>query len=657
MTANRLHILHLEDDPRDVELVQAVLESDGLDFRMEAVSTREDFVAQLDQTLFDLILSDFSLPSFDGTSAAEIARGRVPDVPFIFVSGMLGEDAAIECLRNGATDYVLKRHLARLAPAIRRAISESEEKMRRRAAELQLVKEQHFLRAVLDSLETGIVACDANGILTLFNRATREFHGLPQEPIPPGEWAAHYDLYHPDRNTLLDLQEIPLYRALNGEHVQNSELRIIPRKGRARTVLVSGQAIMDENGQRQGAVVALHDVTERKELEDLLRQSQKLEALGRLAGGVAHDFNNILTAVMGYSEIALRTLRPQDAVRGCVEEIQRSAERAAGLTRQLLAFGRKQMIRPTVLDVPGLLADMENMLHRFISEDISLVIEGSSAQARVKMDRTQVEQILVNLVINARDAMPRGGRLSIRTEALRLDDERLLRTLELNPGPYLLLEVADSGVGIPPELLPRIFEPFFTTKEPGRGTGLGLATVYGIVKQNSGAIDVSSEPGKGTCFRVYLPATQEKIVSEAVVSSPQPTGTETILVVEDESEVLALLCTSLRQAGYRVLSSSRPVEAIDMARRHQGEIHLLLTDVILPGQNGMELAAAIQSLRSGVSILYMSGHPHDIVSHQGALSSETAFLQKPFTMTQLEVKIREVLRGSVSMHDGHAATQ
>ena len=370
----RINILHLEDEPNDAELVQQAIDGYGIACRVEAVAARDEFAAALDQGGIDIILSDYSLPGFDGLSALRLAQEKAPNVPFIFVSGTLGEESAIESLRSGATDYVLKHRLSRLAPAVKRAVSEAAERNKRMQAEEGLQNEQQFLKAVLDSLAEGIVACNSDGVLTLFNRAARDFHGLPEIPIPTDQWAEHYGLYHPDGKTPMKRESVPLFRALQGERLTNVELVIKPKNGSPRTVLTSGQAITDARGRKFGAVVAMHDITDRKQLENQLRQTQKMEAIGRLAGGVAHDFNNFLTAIMGHGQLLGRRLRPNDPGRQDTDEIQRAAERAASLTRQLLAFSRQQALQPRPLVLNEAIAEMGKMLKRLIGADIDLLI-------------------------------------------------------------------------------------------------------------------------------------------------------------------------------------------------------------------------------------------------------------------------------------------
>src|SRR6266850_7691862 len=466
MGSNRpLRILHLEDDPNDVELVGATLEADGLDCDRKVTSTREEFVSVLEQGNLDLVLSDFSLPGFDGLRALEIARRRSRDLPFIIVSGTLGEEAAIESLRSGATDYVLKHRLTRLGPAVRRALNEAEERRKRGQFEETLANERQFLRTMLESLEVGIVACDSNGILTLFNRATRELHGLPETPIPPEHWSEHYSLYEVDGRTPLKKEAIPLFRALQGEHVRNAEIVILPRNGPPRTLLVGGQPIMDPQGRKVGAVVALHDITERKQLEGQLRQAQKMEAVGQLAGGIAHDFNNLLNVIMGYGELLMERLGDDGPMRDKVGQIRNAAERAAVLTRQLLAFSRKQVMQPRVLDLNALLGETDKMLRRLIGEDVELVTVRAPDLWRTKVDPGQIEQIIMNLVVNARDAMPQGGRLTLETSNVILDEEYAWHHHGARQGRYVMLAAGDTGIGMDAETQTRIFEPFFTTKE------------------------------------------------------------------------------------------------------------------------------------------------------------------------------------------------
>jgi len=641
-----VRILHLEDCPEDQELVRASLEADKIPVVLEVVSARRPFETAVARGAYDVILSDFKLPDYDGLSALRFVRAQAPDAPFILVSGTIGEDAAIESLRSGATDYVLKHHISALAPSIRRALAEAHERRRRHQAEDELYKEQRFLRAVLESVEAGIAACGESGILTLFNRSAREMHGLPLEPLPPERWVDHYSLFGPDGKTPMPKDEVPLYRALKGERVRNVEMTIVPNRGKSRTLLASGQPVTDAVGRRIGAVVALHDITERKSLEEQLRQSQKMEAIGRLAGGVAHDFNNLLAVILGYSEMELSDMGPDNPKRGRIEQIHRSAERAATLTRQLLSFSRKQILDPRILNVDALIAEMNKMLRRLIGEDIELVTRTDAALRPIKADPGQIEQIVMNLAVNSRDAMPSGGTITIETGNVELDEQDVRVHDGARPGAYVLLAVTDTGGGMAPDVQAKIFEPFFTTKEDGKGTGLGLSTVYGIVAQSGGLIEVKSKLGEGTRFEIYLP--QAEGAARADVRSQEkdavlPVGTETILVVEDELMIREMLCESLREIGYFVLEAGEVVEATNRCREHVGPIQLLISDVVLPGMGGRELADQLTSTRGEMKVLFMSGYTDDAVVRQGVLSAGVRFLQKPFTLVGMARAVRQVL--------------
>ena len=394
---------------------------------------------------------------------------------------------------------------------------------------------------------------------------------------------------------------------------------------------------------------AVLDITERKRAEDALRQSaeqlrqsQKMEAVGRLAGGIAHDFNNLLTVITGRGELLLRRLPPDDPVRRDLEQIKKTADRASLLTRQLLAFSRKQVLQPKVLDLNGTVAGVAQMLERLIGEDIDLVTLLDPNLGAVRADPAQLEQIILNLAVNARDAMPRGGRLSIETANLDLDEGFATANPGAAAGPHVLLQVSDTGTGMSPEVRAHIFEPFFTTKEIGKGTGLGLATVYGIVKQHEGYVAVESAPGRGATFRIYLKRVEEP-PAPVEPGSGAPRGSETILLVDDEDPVRELARDILTSAGYKVLVAGGPAESLDVTQRHGGPIHLLLADVMLPEMSGRELVARLAPAYPEMKVLYMSGHATDTIVHRGVLEPGIGLLQKPFTPDALTRKVREVL--------------
>jgi PAS domain S-box-containing protein len=386
------------------------------------------------------------------------------------------------------------------------------------------------------------------------------------------------------------------------------------------------------------------DVTQRKVLEDQLRQAQKMEAVGQLAGGIAHDFNNTLSIITGYSDLLQMKLPLGDPAHKHAKEITKAGHRAAALIRQLLAFSRKQVIQPVVLDLNAATREFEKMMHHLIAEDIEITFKRSPDLGRVKMDPGQVEQILMNLAVNARDAMPRGGRLCIETANVELDETYAHQNVNVSPGPYVMLSVSDTGCGMDEKTQLHIFEPFFTTKEAGKGTGLGLSTVYGIVKQNVGHIRAYSALGKGTTFRLYLPRLDDaaKLSLPPLAVETIRLGTETILVVEDEEPLRMLARICLESNGYSVLDAPNAAAALELAKKHGGRIDLLLTDVVMPGMSGRDLAKRLTAQR-GVKVLYMSGYNNDLIDHHGILDRDTVLLEKPFTLTELLAQVSKVL--------------
>jgi nitrogen-specific signal transduction histidine kinase/ActR/RegA family two-component response regulator len=389
-------------------------------------------------------------------------------------------------------------------------------------------------------------------------------------------------------------------------------------------------------------MVVLVDMAERKQLESQLLQAQKMEAVGRLAGGVAHDFNNSLGVILGYTELLMR--QAGEAQRGKLQEILKATHRAAGLTHQLLAFSRKQVVDPKVLDLNTLLADLEKMLGRLIGEDVDLAIVPGADLGQVKADPGQLEQVVMNLCVNARDAMPDGGLLRLETANADVDAGHAAQAEIMAPGRYVMLAVSDTGSGIEKEILPKIFEPFFTTKEEGKGTGLGLATVYGIVRQAGGYVWVYSEVGQGTTFKVYLPRIDERPVAPEVKQAEVPSkGWETILLVEDEGSLRAIAGEILEEHGYRVIQAASASEAIEIAAGHPAPIHLLLTDVVMPGMNGRALAESLVAARPALKVLFMSGYTDDVIAHRGVLEAGTLLIEKPFSALALLGRVRAAL--------------
>jgi signal transduction histidine kinase len=509
-----LHILHLEDDPIDAALIRSTLEGAGIKVATTCVRTRDEFVAALEKGGIDLILSDFAMPAFNGLAAAEIVRAKWPAIPLILVSGTLGEERAIDSLKSGATDYVLKERLVRLAPAVRRAMQEVEERAERRRLEAQFI------------------------------------------------------------------------------------------------------------------------------------EAQKMEVIGQLAGGVAHDFNNVLAVIMGYSDLITAEIGPDSPLGKYTDEIRHASQRAAGLTRQLLVFSRKQTVQPVVLDLNDAVKDLDKMLRRLIDENIEMTIVPGSKTGRVKADSGHIGQVLMNLVVNARDAMPNGGKLTIATGNVTLNEHRARAHEGAIPGDYVMLSVGDTGAGMTDEVRGRIFEPFFTTKPLGKGTGLGLATCQTIVKQSGGHIGVYSEVGKGTTFKIYFPRVEEALDAAArpIPAGPLPRGTETLLVVEDEPSVRHLAVGVLQSQGFEVVSASNGQDALHVAREHKGApIRLVVTDVIMPLMGGKVMAEWLKTTYPDLKVLFTSGYTDETITPHGVLETGVEFLFKPYTPATLARKVRAML--------------
>ena len=510
----------------------------------------------------------------------------------------------------------------------------------RKRMEAEIRGSEERYRLLFERNLAGVYRSTPDGRLLECNRAYAQMMGYAS---PAEAMAQPGAAFHPTP----DGRERLLERIRGEGSLVNFE-RAARRKDGSLIWVVENVSLLpsDEEGGEilLGTVV---DMTERRRLEEQLLQSQKMEAVGRLAGGIAHDFNNLLTAVSGYSELLLRELPEGDPRREFAEEIRKAGGRAAALTHQLLAFSRRQVLEPRVLDLNAVISGMERMLRRVIGEDIELITATQEELWHARADPGQIEQAILNLVVNARDAMPRGGKLTLETANVELDEKFAGRYATVTPGPHVMLAVSDTGIGMDAELQARLFEPFFTTKEHGKGTGLGLSTTYGIVKQSGGSIWVYSEPGHGTTFKIYLPRCEEPLeeLPPAPDTREAAPGTETVLVVEDEPEVRRLVERLLRGKGYRVLTAGSPADAVGLASAHEGAIDLLLTDVIMPGMNGRELARRLAPARPAMRVLYMSGYADAAMSQQGILPPGTAFVSKPFTPEVLARKVREVLDG------------
>ncbi len=761
-----IRLLIVEDAPADAELMVHALRRHGYAPEWRYVDNQEDYLAALDSSL-DLILADYNLPSFNGLRALELLKDADLDIPFVIVSGSIGEDAAVKAMRAGAADYLLKDRLARIGPAVERALIDKKLRSENRRVMQELRESEERYRTLVEAAEDAIFIVGADLRFKLINRAGAEGLGRDQASIigkhldevfaPPTlarviesnqrvlqtaaiirleeeldlpghglrwshtvlapitgangaaaavmgvsrditelkraqqalrESVTHYRmlfasnpqpmlLYEVDtlrvldandaliakygyttdellRMTIVDLhppEDVPRLRALVSEPrprlSSSGPWKHRKKDGTWLDVEVLAHDLVLPDGKKTRLVLA-NDVTEQKQLENQFRQAQKMEAVGRLAGGVAHDFNNLLTAILGYTDMAIEQMEGHPVVSD-LQEVRQAGERAQDLTHQLLAFSRQQIIQPRVVNVNDVLAGMEKILGRLIGEDVKLALEVRQDIGCVRIDPGQLEQVIMNLAVNARDAMPGGGVLKITTSGVTLTADYAHRSPPVVAGPYVMITVEDNGSGMSAEAQQHLFEPFFTTKEPGKGTGLGLATVYGIVKQSGGYIWLTTRSGVGTTFTLHFPVAPasepERWPRESAAESPKQ-GSETVLVVEDNTALRNLATRVLRQAGYMVLAATDGEEAIRIGREHDGPIHLMFTDVVMPHMSGRAAFNELQKFRPSLKVLYSSGYMDDTIVHHGVLEEGILLLPKPYTPSVLVRKIREVLEST-----------
>ena len=535
-------------------------------------------------------------------------------------------------------------------------LTESFNKMSRTIMEQQeeVFKYTRQLQTLSENAPFGMVMIGKDGVFKYINPKFRELFGYDLSDVPNGKtW---FRKAYPDpayRHHVISTWVDDLESFSSGE--KRPRTFTVTCNGGAEKI-INFIAVQLEAGEN---LMACEDITEirrageeKAALQEQLRQSQKMEAIGCLAGGIAHDFNNLLTVIKGYSQLSSIELKEGDPLRGNIDEIQNATDRAASLTRQLLAFSRRQVMEMKVLDLNTLLRDLEKMLRRIIGEDIELAIQPAEDLGRVKADIGQIEQVIMNLAVNAKDAMPSGGKLTIETANVELDESYARSHVDVKQGHYVMFSVSDTGVGMSPEVRERIFEPFFTTKEKGKGTGFGLSTTYGIVKQSEGHIWVYSVQGKGTTFKIYLPRVNEprEAITEEILKEELPRGDETILIVEDEEEVRKLARKILEKQGYRILETLNGDDALLACETRKSPIHLMLTDIVMPGMSGSELARLLKPLYPEIRILYMSGYTDNAIVRHGALGKGVNYIQKPFTMEGLARKVREVLDKESDKH-------
>ena len=751
--SHALRVLFVDDCADDVQLSVRVLQKAGYQIHHHLVDTPEQLRQTLDADDYDLILCDYRLPGWNGADVLSMVHDSGKELPVVLVTGTLGEDTAVEMVKLGAADFVLKHRLGRLPLAVERVLREKQIREERNQAEEALRRSERDYRHLFESANDAILIMDAETAEILeANPSAYQMYGFGREQLigrrlqsmVPDEQqvgrrlqqlqregrclnfetvhvhaqgraiillcsativdyqgrrailSIHHDIterkraeerlhlfgrilessaeaiailnpdgYFVEHNAAHEalceysIQELRGHtpELLVGEAFQfhpqvarpggriELQLQMRTKSGCVKTVETSIFSITSDAGQVQWIVAIVRDISERLRLQVQLQQAAKMEAVGRLAGGVAHDFNNLLNVIIGYSELMLIRSNTPEFLEKSAKEIRKAADRAAGLTRQLLAFSRQQVLEPRVLDLNDVIGEMKELLVRMLGEDVELVVRAAEGLGTVRADPGQIGQVIMNMAANSRDAMPEGGRFLIETSNTVIDAAFGAEHANMPPGPYVLLSVSDTGSGMTAEVRTHIFEPFFTTKEQGKGTGLGLATVYGIVKQSGGYIWAYSEAGRGATFKVYLPRVDAlpELVPPAAPVSASCRGSETLLVVEDEEGVRTLVRDYLHMNGYSVLEARNGEDALRIACEHAGEIALMITDVIMPGMNGGELAERMTILRPQMKVLYMSGYAETTVYRKGVLEPGAPFLQKPFGPPELGRKVREVL--------------
>ena len=636
MSQTRITVLLIEDDLGDAAYIQGLLnDTTQVSFEVVYADRLATGLAHLARTHVDIILLDLSLPDSHGLDTLLAAYAQASHIPIIILTGYDDAELAVQAIHCGAQDSLVKGDCD--AKSLTRCIRYAVE---RQAMRLALKASEERFRNLIRRSADGIIVVDREGILRFMNPAAEALIGQPAERLV---------------GTLIDF---PVGLG------DNMALDLV-RPGVPRGSVVE-MRVVETNWDGDAAyMVSLRDVTARKRAEESLRhreelllQAQKMEAVGRLAGGVAHDFNNLLTAIIGYSDIMLMRVHKDEPVHRYVDRISKAANRAALITRQLLAFSRHQLAQPQVLNVNTVVSDMQKMLQPLIGEDIEIITRLACDLGQVYADAGHIEQLVMNLVLNARDAMPQGGQLTIITANVDLATTQRDRYLSASPGPYVMLLVRDSGTGMDAATRTHLFEPFYTTKDIGKGTGLGLAVVYGILQQAGGDIEVISEKVEGATFKAYLPRVIDTVSPKPIlpVQTALPQGLETVLVVEDEEIVRVIMHDTLQLQGYHVLTATDVQDAMRLCEQHDGPIHLLVTDMVMPTMSGQELAACLAARRSEMRVLFISGHSDDTLARRGLFNKRVAFLPKPFTPDALARTIRHILdapRPAVAPSHGH----
>ncbi|MCD4775065.1 MAG: response regulator [Candidatus Aegiribacteria sp.] len=636
-----LRALILEDSIDDTELVVRHIRKNGFNIEWDRVQTAADMKTALETNTYDVILADYTMPQFTALDGLQILQKSGLNLPFIIVSGSIGEEIAVEALKAGANDYMMKSNLSRLCPAIEREIREVKVSRKTILAEKALEESEKKYRLLADNTIDCIWLTDLEFNFRYVNPAVYLMVGFTQD-----EWIGSNLSEHCHPDDIENISDISMEELKKGSESTGItfETRLLHKNGEMVPVEITGRLLLDDNEQPIGFQGITRNISERRQFEEQLRQSQKMEAIGTLAGGIAHDFNNILQAVFGYTDLASASLSEDDPGFCYVKEIRKSAERAADLTRQLLAFGRRQILMSRDINLNDLINELLKMLERLISENIKFEFIPCGKSGTVHADTGQIEQVITNLCVNARDAMPEGGSLTIETENILVIEDYCRNYPWTKHGSYMLLTVTDTGCGMDEDTCKVIFEPFFTTKDINKGSGLGLSTVYGIVRQHNGFVHVYSEKGRGTAFKVYLPIVDrpaEHITT--TVKKKVPGGSETILVAEDDESVRRLVRHILEEAGYSVLMAKDGLEAIEIFEQNADSISLVLLDVVMPELSGREVNDTILKISPNMNVLFTSGYSSNAVHTRFVSEKGMKLISKPYNPGVLLNEIRIAL--------------
>jgi two-component system, cell cycle sensor histidine kinase and response regulator CckA len=635
--ARSIRVLLVEHELADAELAKRALLRDGIAADFDIVGTRPEFEGKLESNSYDVVLADYRLPGWTGLDALQEIQKRDLNLPLVLVTGTLGEEKAVECIRMGVTDYVLKEQLTRLPLALQRALEQKALRAERARTAKALEENAANFRFLFAKNPIPMMVMDCETLRYLeVNEAAVQQYGYSRDEFLK---LLATDIRKPEETQRL----LEFLKKKHGDRAKAGIWHHLTKNGRSIEVEIIAHEMDFQN--RPALLVAALNVTEKHALESQLRQAQKFEAIGQLAGGIAHDFNNMLGAILGWVELGIDDTPPDTQLQNYFLKVKHQAERAANLTHQLLAFARRQILEPRNMDLNRSVREVTGLLAKVIRSDIELKLSLEENLPAVKADPTQVGQIIMNLCLNARDALPQGGHLEIRTFRRELTEAFCLAHKGSRAGPHVCLAVADTGTGIDPQTLERIFEPFFTTKDVGKGTGLGLATVYGIVKQHGGFIDVHSQVGKGTQFEVFFPASPGVEDAEPKLTDVKPAqgGRETVLLAEDHDGLREIASTTLAGLGYQVKLAHDGLQAVEEFLAQPDEIALVLLDIVLPRLNGAEAYARMCSARPGLPVVFVTGYSADSELFRSVLERKLPLLQKPYGPRELAQKVREAL--------------